>query len=527
MASNAEVTAVEIARLAGVGRAAVSNWRRRHGDFPEPAGGTRVSPTFKLDEVERWLIANGRLHPTGVGQAAGASVSPTGAIDSPMVRCLVALLPPLGSGVIVDPACVDGAVLAAAAERFGGDLTYVAECFGVTDAAIVERALVGERRSVHVVEGDPFDDALADYLARADAVISVPPGGHVAVLDDVFHDRWEFGPPAKGDIALAWVQTAYSFLRPGGVAALVVPFVAATRASGRRIRSELLRAGVLTHVIALPDVAGGSPSQIWLLRRPTGRPGYTLRMVDLTSCDASVLPREHADWFAVFDDQELTRDVPSIELLDEDVLLVPSAHIAKSPRDVGPEYGALTVDYAALVRGLGKERPPAFAPVEPVDLPTVGVADLQRVGALEIRDRQDVEPGDVLVPSGPDRFDGVTVATRCEEVQRGVVVIRCDAGQIDPFFLACFLRSEANRRQAVGTQSGSFRLDLRRARVPRIPLAEQRRYGTAFRQLVDFATRADEVAGAAHEIVRTAVYGLTSGVLATSTGSGDSDDHGA
>ncbi|MFF6995578.1 N-6 DNA methylase [Streptomyces sp. NPDC008313] len=56
-----EVTAAGIARLAGVGRAAVSNWRRRHGDFPKPVGGTETSPSFALAEVEEWLRAQGKL----------------------------------------------------------------------------------------------------------------------------------------------------------------------------------------------------------------------------------------------------------------------------------------------------------------------------------------------------------------------------------------------------------------------------------------------------------------------------------
>ncbi|MGW4382501.1 N-6 DNA methylase [Kitasatospora sp. NPDC004531] len=61
MSERPEVTAAEIARLAGVGRAAVSNWRRRHPDFPRPAGGTETSPTFRLDQVEQWLRAQGKL----------------------------------------------------------------------------------------------------------------------------------------------------------------------------------------------------------------------------------------------------------------------------------------------------------------------------------------------------------------------------------------------------------------------------------------------------------------------------------
>ncbi|MBW3706911.1 restriction endonuclease subunit M, partial [Streptomyces griseus] len=79
-----EVTAAGIARLAGVGRAAVSNWRRRHADFPRPVGGSATSPSFALSDVERWLRDQGKLaevplrervwqevagHPAGAAQA--------------------------------------------------------------------------------------------------------------------------------------------------------------------------------------------------------------------------------------------------------------------------------------------------------------------------------------------------------------------------------------------------------------------------------------------------------------------------
>src|SRR5690606_22468959 len=43
------------------GRAAVSNWRRRHPDFPRPVGGTGTSPAFALAEVEEWLRRHGKL----------------------------------------------------------------------------------------------------------------------------------------------------------------------------------------------------------------------------------------------------------------------------------------------------------------------------------------------------------------------------------------------------------------------------------------------------------------------------------
>jgi|HigsolmetaAR206D_1030411.scaffolds.fasta_scaffold00972_4 hypothetical protein len=56
----ATVAAHDIARLANVGRAAVSNWRRRFPDFPEPVGGSSASPLYSLAEVEAWLVRHGK-----------------------------------------------------------------------------------------------------------------------------------------------------------------------------------------------------------------------------------------------------------------------------------------------------------------------------------------------------------------------------------------------------------------------------------------------------------------------------------
>src|SRR5690606_37902602 len=57
---SAQVTAAEISRIAGVTRATVSNWRRRHDDFPAPSGGTDSSPLYDLEEVRAWLASRGQ-----------------------------------------------------------------------------------------------------------------------------------------------------------------------------------------------------------------------------------------------------------------------------------------------------------------------------------------------------------------------------------------------------------------------------------------------------------------------------------
>lgn len=50
------VSAADVARLAGIGAAAVSNWRRRHSTFPEPrrVGGLEM---FAFNEIAEWLGA--------------------------------------------------------------------------------------------------------------------------------------------------------------------------------------------------------------------------------------------------------------------------------------------------------------------------------------------------------------------------------------------------------------------------------------------------------------------------------------
>src|ERR1039457_2140162 len=67
------MTAAAIARLAGVGRAAVSNWRRRYPEFPQPVGGSSTSLTFDRAEVEAWLKATGKAD-----QLATAGLTDTG-----------------------------------------------------------------------------------------------------------------------------------------------------------------------------------------------------------------------------------------------------------------------------------------------------------------------------------------------------------------------------------------------------------------------------------------------------------------
>src|SRR5689334_22357168 len=90
MADEATVSAADIARLAGVGRAAVSHWRRRHADFPDPVGGTPTSPLFALPAVEAWLLAQGKLAELPLAERAWQQVRAVAGDDLRLAAALAA-----------------------------------------------------------------------------------------------------------------------------------------------------------------------------------------------------------------------------------------------------------------------------------------------------------------------------------------------------------------------------------------------------------------------------------------------------
>ncbi|MEU2895867.1 N-6 DNA methylase [Streptomyces sp. NPDC001273] len=370
--SSAQVTAAEISRIAGVTRATVSNWRRRHEDFPAPSGGTDGSPLYDLESVRAWLASRGhtsaatpseelrttlRLRAQGGGSgasegllllvlaaagrtakeltaatelpdadlvahaqrdaaavadavpaadpvrfeagdaaalralyacvrdeggqaalgvlaereledsaASGAYLTP-----APLAELMARLIPGSVSSVL-DPACGGGTLLATAARRGAREL-YGQDSLPVqARRSAVSLMLLAPEARVTVRAADSLRaDAFPGLVA--DAVLCNPPYG----VRDWGHDelaydpRWAYGVPARAESELAWVQHALAHLSPGGHAVLLLPPATAGRASGRRVRAELVRSGALRAVIALP-VGASLPLhvglQVWVLQRP-------------------------------------------------------------------------------------------------------------------------------------------------------------------------------------------------------------------------------------------------------------------
>ncbi|MGC0312993.1 N-6 DNA methylase [Kitasatospora acidiphila] len=666
-----DVTAAGIARLAGVGRAAVSNWRRRHADFPKPVGGTDTSPVFDLTEVEQWLRDQGKLAQVPLRErvwqqveadpaGAAAALRLVGAVlllrDHParwqqlidaddrrlgrelpealaevlrtrlgdghpvlvpsrpelaerlaLLRGGMELANELGareayeflmgrhleSGprqytltpaplselmaelagpaeLVLDPACGFGGLLVAA----GPAAVAGQEADPDVAALTALRLALHTEGPVRIRVGDSLR-ADAHTELRADVVLCHPPfnertWGHEELAYDT---RWEYGLPPRTESELAWVQHALAHLREDGCAVLLMPPAVASRKSGRRIRADLLRRGALRAVVALPAGAAppfGIPLHLWVLRRPAvdAAPHQSLLLVNAAERPdgGEKLPWQELrdtvleDWCA-FDRDGATperlgvsRTVPLVDLLDDDVDVTPARHLpvrAPGTGEAGP--GEVRGRLAEALRSTVELVPMAGVQGAPARWPITSVGELARKGALLMRtggagagfggppvltehdivsggapsgvlpEGEAEEPvltraGDVVIPVlGRDATTRVIdEATAGAALGRNVHLLRPDPAVLDPWFLAGFLRSTANNRQASSFTTTATRLDVRRLQVPRLPLADQRRYGERFRAVTAFEEASRRAARLGELLVQGLYDGLTDGSISPS-----------
>ncbi|MDB4872774.1 MAG: Methylase [Gemmatimonadales bacterium] len=392
MQGNATVAATDIARLAGVGRAAVSNWRRRFDDFPSPVAGTSSSPLFSLAEVEGWLRRQGKLAEISfeeriwqelragvedldlaeaVGRVGAFLVS--GSADVPMPEGLAELAAERGpaatfdflyeryveahsrrvavtsaevadlmvavAGVsgatVLDPACGFGTLLIAAA-GFGA-VTLLGQERDPASATIAQARLRLHEYESTVLAGDSLRDDLFSSL-RADAVVCTPPFGERNWgYDELVSDmRWTYGLPPRGEPELPWLQHSLFHIRPGGHVVMLMPPSAADRRSGRRIRAQLLRCGALRAVVTLPAGAApgavGSP-HLWILRKPESDDPMPTHVLMIDAADLP-WPQVHQHvlerWHAFQSAADIEGAVPIIDILDEIVDVSPSRYVGGS-----------------------------------------------------------------------------------------------------------------------------------------------------------------------------------------------------
>ncbi|MFF9059964.1 N-6 DNA methylase [Streptomyces sp. NPDC014882] len=143
------MTAAEISRIAGVTRATVSNWRRRHDDFPAPSAGTETSPLYDLTAVQAWLRARGHTStasPTEELRTALRLLGPGSGVAARLFP-LVAAASRRTPEELAELATLSDDALVARAERTAGELPVaVPEAepsrYGPDDAGVL-RALLG------------------------------------------------------------------------------------------------------------------------------------------------------------------------------------------------------------------------------------------------------------------------------------------------------------------------------------------------------------------------------------------------
>ncbi|WP_406014609.1 N-6 DNA methylase [Streptomyces sp. NBC_00984] len=245
------------------------------------------------------------------------------------------------------------------------------------------------------------------------------------------------------------------------------------------------------------------------------------------------------------------RAVPVIELLDDDVDLAPARHLPSPAAAGGPAELIRVRERLTETLGLtGTLTPMAVPPAEPAHWPLTTVGELARAGALQLRTGGSgtgpgpvltehdvlgstapsgslpvdgpaeepvlVEPGDVVVPvlGGGSVARVVDDATAGAALGRNLQLLRPDPAALDPWFLAGFLRGTANNRQASSYASTATRLDARRLQLPRLPLAEQQRYGQRFRALAEFEDALRLTGRLGGQLVQGMYDGLTDGTVA-------------
>ena len=103
---------------------------------------------------------------------------------------------------------------------------------------------------------------------------------------------------------------------------------------------------------------------------------------------------------------------------------------------------------------------------------------------------------------------------RFVEVTGIAQVVEIDSSRLDPYFVALFLRSDVGALPVANTLGAINRDDLRRCRIPRLPLTEQRRYGDAFRLLGELEQALARLSDLGAKVIDQTIHSLTTGAVA-------------
>jgi hypothetical protein len=290
----------------------------------------------------------------------------------------------------------------------------------------------------------------------------------------------------------------------------------------------LLRRGALRTLVALPAKAAAPhavPMHLWVLRRPEPKAGPATHalLIDAAESDidailATVLAAHEA--FRRGDKPDIGWAVPVIELLDQDIDLTPSRRQLVTST-IDPAAAADSRErLVTLLAELPLLLPRFAAATEPAPAPETSIGELAKSGALRILGPLDpgaegeIDPqiGDVLIPIGTRHLAARIVEHSDVPVHTRVYLLRPNPLALDSWFLAGQLRTSANERRAASV-SGAHRMDVRRVRIPRVPIEQQQRLGVAFRRLLAFEEAMRQVTELGADLMRVGTEGLGHGTL--------------
>lgn len=258
------------------------------------------------DKESRAEDTLGRVYEYFIGRFASAEGKGGGEFYTPscVVKLLVEVIKPY-KGRVFDPCCGSGGMFVQS-ERFAeshggriGDISIYGQESNPTTWRLCKMnlAIRGIEANLGPHHANSFHSDLHKDL-KADFVLANPPfndsdWGGERLRDDV---RWKYGAPPAGSANYAWIQHFIHHLSPSGIAGFVMANGAlASNTSGEgKIRENLIKAGLVDCIVALPDklfYTTAIPATLWFVSRDRHNDKFRNRHNEILFIDARKLGR--------------------------------------------------------------------------------------------------------------------------------------------------------------------------------------------------------------------------------------------
>jgi type I restriction-modification system DNA methylase subunit len=526
---------------------------------------------FRVEDLPAVYDAFAERLDAAAGRVGGEFSTPPGLVD--LIAGSVADIP----GTVYDPVAGSGRLLLAVASRGAARTPMTAQDISLSTVQRLAQGAILAGVAPNDLDIRIGDTLVDDQLPpeHANVVVMQPPFGLRHDGDTVWDARWVYGATSRNNADLLWPQVGLWHLKDGGRCVCLMPMGAAFR-GGReaKVRMELLRAGTVEAVVALPAqmLRGTSLSAaLWILARPgqTADPGRVL-FIDLTdqgrggqrgslvTVDDAAVTQALRAWRR---ELQVPEALPAAAVTIDEILanggnlnprlFVQSAESAPPADSVRQSLDELetSLDHVARTRG------PSSADLTELTraVPRTTIGDLAKAQGLEIlrprastrepkrtadgvplaspgwvreggdvpyieeaslEDRDDVlttRAGDVLVTESSRLAARVDREGGKVVLTTFVTVLRIRDQNIDPGYLATVIPTVTNQEShMVGTTIK--RLRIRDLPVPVLPIAEQR-------ALAALADELEEVRARAVDLSRKSAAALAALTEAVAAGS--------